>query len=336
MIMEMKTKFYNADIKERYFATIQNETTREITEYAFKKASKTEKIFGKDIYEMNINELAEVMKGLSASTPSSAYNQTFKFQHYIDWATENGLRQTNINPLETVDKKEWVKPFVSEYKQSYFTREQILDMCNELINYPDKAILLALFEGISGEGYSELLNLRINDIKNLDGRYFAALKDKNDNQRTIEISEELAHYFDKANSATEYYNKNGLSDSVRSSRGTLVESSYIFKKSSRGKHKEKDEQLDLFFINRKFVMFKEIFGTKHLRPKEVINSGIMHMANEIFMRDGELGLDQLKEIADRFDTTYSKYNDEYFRNTHVIKERLDNDFFKETYNIKLK
>ena len=97
-------KYYNADIKEKYFQTITNETVREITEYAFMKAKETEVMLNKDMYEMDIDELAMVVKGMGVSTENSAKSQAFKIQYYIDWASTNGLRKTNINPLKNEEE----------------------------------------------------------------------------------------------------------------------------------------------------------------------------------------------------------------------------------------
>ena len=55
------------------------------------------------------------------------------FEKYLDWAYNNGLRKSNINPLTFTDKVEWSKQYVAEYKNSYFTREKVLDMTREML-----------------------------------------------------------------------------------------------------------------------------------------------------------------------------------------------------------
>lgn len=315
-------KFYNAAIKEEYFNTFQNKATQEITEYAFKKAKNTEELLGKDIYEMNKDELGELIKGLSASTVDSAYNYAFKFQYYIDWASKNGHREINRNPLaEIEDKKEWVQPFVARYKQSIFTRDEILDMCEKLANYPDRAVLLSLFEGISGEGYSELLNLRAKDLSEKDDKYYATLHNKNGEFRTIEISEKLHYYLHKANEASVYYNKNGESDSLRSSESLLVESAYIFKKAARGKQEGK---LDLWFVNRKFQSFKKLFDAEFLVAKEVSESGMLHMINEFYKANGVIDSETWESVSTHYNKSILK-----------TKEKANSKMFEEKYGYKI-
>lgn len=329
----MTEKYYNAEIKNEYFETFQNAATKEITEYAFKKAKKTEEDLRKDIYDMNIDELGDLIRSLGASTIDSAYNYAFKFQYYIDWASKNGYRKTNINPLDIIeDKKSWVEPFVARYKQSIFTRDEILDMCERLANYPDRAVLLGLFEGIVGEGYSELLNLRAKDLSEKDEKYFATLHNKNGEIRTIEISEKLYIYLNKADEAPVYYNKNGESESLRSSESILVESPYIFKKSARGKQEGK---LDLFFVNRKFQLFKELFGAEFLRAKEVINSGILHMVNEFYQQKNHIEESDWVEIAEQYDTNFIEYKGKKQRNVIAIKEKANSQIFEEKYGYKV-
>src|SRR5690606_21423647 len=134
--------------------------------FIFKRTKETEEALNKDIYDMGKFELAEVIKALSASTVNSAYTKAVQLEMYIDWAIENGYVESNINPLTNINKKEWVATFVATYKQEVFTRKDILNLCEtDLYNVADKAILLCVFEGIAGEGYSEMLNLRTKDLK---------------------------------------------------------------------------------------------------------------------------------------------------------------------------
>lgn len=280
---------------------------------------------------MNIEELKDVIKGLEASTIDSAYNYFFKLEYYIDWATK--YRTTTINELAAItDKREWVSKCVASFRQPVYKREQILDMCKELDNYPDRAVLLALFEGIGGEGYSELLNLRSKDLTEKDGRYYATLYDKHGNSRTLEISEKLDEYLRKTDDETVYRNKNGKSESIRSSESLLVPSPFIFKKAARGKQ---EGALDLFFVQRKFTMFKELFETSFITPKRIINSGMLHHVNEIHQKQGFMTYDDWITIAEIFNTSIIKYNGEDTRNILTLKKKLQKRNSKKYMDIKL-
>lgn len=327
-------KFYNGEIKIEYLNTIQHPETRKLTAYPFMAAKETEeKIYKKDLYDMSIDEIADVMKALSVSSANTAYNHAVKFEQYIDWAIENGYVGSNINPLSGLESKlEWSKQFVATYKQSAFTRQQILGMCEGLENYVDRAVLLALFEGISGEGFSEILNLRTKDLKEEDGKYFATLYQKDGSSRTIEISEYLYDTLHKADAAPEYYNKNGHAENDRQSTSKFLDSEFIMKKTTRGKQ---EGALTLFFVNRKFQIYKEVFNLKYLKSKDIQVSGMMHMANELYNRDGEFKQEHLHEIGDQFDTSMTRVDKYENRNTNVIKLLLKTDQFKNLYSYDL-
>ena len=49
-------------------------------------------------------------------------------------------------------------------KTDLFTKQEIIDICDALANAQDKFIIYALFSGIRGNKYSDLVNLKVNDI----------------------------------------------------------------------------------------------------------------------------------------------------------------------------
>lgn len=333
--MSSNEKYYNAELKEKYLDTIENESTKYITSFPFQKAKTTEEQLNKDIYEMNIDELEYVMREQGSSSVDSAYVNTLRFEQYITWAIENGLLPNNINPITTLsDKREWASQFVAKYRQTVFTRDEILEMCKDLANDIDKALLLALFEGIVGSGYAELLNLRrehLNETK--EGNYTATLYDADGSNRTINISKELYEFLVAADKQTEYFNKNGKAESERSATSELEETPYIFKKTTRGRQGGK---LDLFYVNAKFTkVYKKVFDLKFIKAKNIETSGIMHMAHKLYSEKGKLTQEELKEIADQYNTSTSSYKGNEQRRTIVIKQILKSDLFKDLYGYEI-
>ena len=49
-------------------------------------------------------------------------------------------------------------------KTDLFTRQEIIDICDSLANAQDKFIIYALFSGIRGNKYSDLVNLKVEDV----------------------------------------------------------------------------------------------------------------------------------------------------------------------------
>lgn len=327
-------KFYNPEVKEKYLNSIENENTRYVTMYPFITAKKQEEQLKKDIYEMNIDELALVMGDQKASSIDAAYVNASRFEQYINWAIENGLLPNNLNPITNLpDKREWAAQFVSTYRQSVFTRKELLEMCKDLANDVDKAVLIALFEGIAGKGYAELLNLQTKHLKEVaKDKYTAQLFDADGSDRTINISKELYKLLLAADSQPEYFNKNGQAENERSSISKFEDSPYIFKKTTRGKQGGK---LNNFFVLRKMEMFKEIFELKYLKAKHIADSGMMHMANEMYNSKGELTVEDMREIAVHYNTSIVIYKGEEQRRTIDVKKVLSTDLFKNLYGYEI-
>ncbi|MGB2870418.1 hypothetical protein, partial [Psychrobacillus psychrotolerans] len=306
--------------------------TRTTMFFSLRNATKTERQLNKDLYEMNIDELSVVLSGAKSSTISSVHNYIMSFSRYIDWAYRKGLAVRNINPLSQKDHVEWGRQFVTSYMNTILTREQIIDMLQELANEIDQAVLLALFEGISGEGFSELLNLKMDDIDEEDGKYFANLKDQNGDKRTIEISERLHKLLQLADTQTEYINKNENGTLPQTLYSQLYEGDRIFKKSKRGKVTE-DNLLTHLFVNRKFNMFKKVFDNHYLNARDIKKSGICHLAYTLYGEKGKLETEDFIEIGNHYDTIWTSTKGKRYRNVTAIKKILNSDIAIGTYKV---
>ena len=74
----------------------------------------------------------------------------------------NILKNKNIN--YQVKEEKLVDKCVIFDESKYFTKSQILDICNLLLNACDKFIIYAMFYGILGKEYNDLRNIKIKDI----------------------------------------------------------------------------------------------------------------------------------------------------------------------------
>jgi integrase len=98
-----------------------------------------------------------------------------------------------------------------------------------MMNGQDQAYLFLIFEGILGEKFSELRELKFSDI-NWDKKT-VYVKERN---KHIEVTDECIKYLQKAFNENTYYQYN--SESGQFSEKELLESQYIFKniRSPRG------------------------------------------------------------------------------------------------------
>jgi hypothetical protein len=232
---------------------------------------------------------------------------------------------------------EFNKKFVAIYQNTYYTREKLNEMIDGLANDVDGALLLALFEGVSGKGYGEILNLKSEDItEHIEGEktyYTIDLKDST-GERTIRITQQLADLLVDADSEPDYVSNNGQDGTEGRYLVDYEPSEFIFKRANRGAIK--DDRLNHFWVQRKFSNFKEFFDNEYFKPKNIRDSGMMHMAHCLFKERGEFGREELMEIADQFDVfKISEKDGKVLRNVTKMREVVTREAFEELYGYKL-
>lgn len=138
----------------------------------------------------------------------------------------------------------------------YLDRDDILAMCEAMINPRDRAILLGEFEGLNGIEYQELLEIEPDDIKE-DGQIY--IKSRAD---YFEASPQLIAYLQDAKGQKEYiYLKpTGREEAVR-----LVENGTMLKALSKGNTTERR----LIYLNLvragNVLGFKDKVSYRHIR-----------------------------------------------------------------------
>lgn len=318
-----KNRMFNPDIKEEFLNTYENEETQRTIAYIFYKSKTTEEMLGKDLCEFNIYELEEALFCMNPLTKRASETNGRFISLYIDWAISKGLLTSNINPLST-KSSEWFEQFVDKNKKIYFSEQELNVMINDLINASDAVILRLLFEGAGGYGLSELLNLTKNHIK-FDN--VLELKDDREGVRRLKFSDECIRLVINALREKEYYLKNGLGE--RNDVFKLVENEYVIRPIQR-RSKTTTDVADKHLIYRRIATIKEFFNLNYLTAKNIQRSGMIKMAKELFLRDGELRSKQFYEIAERFGL---KKNTAGYYNTTVLKEFINRENITNLYGI---
>ena len=284
---------------------------------------KEEKIT-KDITEMNEEEIKDILIKLKFSTITSAINNINTYKRYIDYYNKEN------NPFYNFDSySELASEVIAKDKNPRYTRQEILDMINELNNYTDQALILALFEGIKGKSFSELLTLKTSNLYEKDGKYYAKVFDSaNQDYRPndVQISEKLYELLHKADSQPTY-RTNNEQEIVET---PFNESEFIFKKAKKGR--QGGNILDRHFITRKFIFFKQFFGNENLSADDIVRSGMMYMAYELFKESNKIGKQELLSIGEHYNTVMATSNGkDFYRNITDIKRKIFNEQLGELY-----
>lgn len=120
------------------------------------RALEFEKKFNKFLYEFTIDEVLEMYKSIHAISERSLQNFNLILKHFTRWIAD--YKRINIVNIYDEVNKDLIRNCIDTNKRDslVLTKEDLIDMQNELLNYTDKSILFLLFEGVGGHMLKEL------------------------------------------------------------------------------------------------------------------------------------------------------------------------------------
>ncbi|MGE7916536.1 hypothetical protein [Lysinibacillus xylanilyticus] len=320
----LKENVFNKEIKEWYIKSLDVQENS-LTTYLslFNKATLLENQKNKDIFDMHKVELEELFYSLKSPSPQSISASIGFIARYIDWAIMNGYTDNRSQRLPSIIDMEYCSKFVYKASIVRYTREQLLTYMNAFDDQRHAVFLLCLFEGIKGEGYSEILNLKMEDLMNENGLYFAKLTNSKGYSRAIEISEDLYWRLERLDKVS--------STSLQPKQGQkyFSDSTYIFKKANA---KGEDLQLRASFGNRALDLAKSIFDNSNLIASTMQVSGMMWYIWELLKHKEAKVLNKeiLEKVASKYDTGYANKDSKYVSYS-ILQHKLDFDFMKANY-----
>jgi len=320
----LKENVLNKDIKEWYLKSLDIQDNS-LTTYLslFNKATLLENQKNKDIFNMNKVELEELFYSLKSPSPQSISASIGFIGRYIDWAIMNGYTDNRSQRLPSIIDMEYCSRFTYKASIVRYTREQLLTYMQLFEDQRHAVFLLCLFEGIKGEGYSEILNLKMEDLKDDNGVFLAKLTNNKGYNRIIEITEELYWRLDRLDKIS--------STSLQPKQGQkyFSDSTYIFKKANA---KGEDLQLRASFGNRALDLAKSIFDNSNLIASTIQVSGMMWYIWELLKHNEEKVLNKeiLEKVASKYDTGYVNKDSKYVSYS-ILQHKLDFDFIKTNY-----
>jgi len=321
---------YNVEYKEAFLEASEHaEETKNQYRLYFKKTEPFENQKGKDLFDMDFDMLEELFYWVQRKTERSAVNFFNTIKNYITWAKDNGYGESPLNPIIDTINTEFVSKYLYKEGIKYYTRKDLFKYFENMNNVRDKALVLALFEGISGNKFSEIINLRREDLSEKDGKYYASLlSDEVDlTHRQLEISEELYNMVIEAYNAQEYKNTSGRVNRI-------VDGEYIFRKSRIGGN---DVRITVPMLQNTIInVIKPAFDDVQITTTSINNSGVMHYANEYMNSDRVLTKEIATRVAEKFDLYGLEIKGKKYPSFMRFKEIIDVDYMEEEYgNFKL-
>jgi integrase len=313
--------FYNEYQKQRYLKSV-TENEFPFHERLLRRASISENVYNKDLYDFNLPEIERFLKYLKPTKLSTSRNNAYIVNNYITWANAQKLRQTNINPLSGIMDDEFFNKFVDEAKKTLFTEDEIDYIISKTVNFQDKVILRLIFEGVTGDGVEELLNLREKNIDYENNRLL--LTDKDKSTRIITVSDKCMALIRGALNETEYLSKNGDTNDSKAKSVKLVKSDYVLKTGMVGKNRDGEVKADRYLVFRRLTTLREFFDEPYLNVTNIRDSGMLKMAADLYYERGKLDKEEYEVIWKQFNLGKIVLNGEQTINYFPYKKQFLN------------
>ena len=240
----------------------------------FKKVAPYEQHLGKDCSQFTKKEIITMYANFEAKSVYVLMNYNTILKAYCAWMKYyHGLSHDIEYDGLTIDS---LRPLVPNGANNILSRQDVIDIEDQLYNWVDKAIVEALWEGLSGNSMRDLVGIDSSMINHNkmelhlpDGRVFG-------------LTERLYGFLNSAFEETEYV---CYGETLRIKK--LTGYGKIYKERDNAHAKDSDDKY-FRWVYRKIQNFRAHVGIDGLTMKNVSISGMCH-----YLREGmaETGLD---------------------------------------------
>lgn len=260
---------YNETIKKRYIQEKESTTNTPVGYLTrqFNKSKSFEQRLNKDISNFTVYEIEDFYKTLNMTSAESLTVLNSHLSLYTQWCLQQNLVsdcQNHFAEIVSSSLIDYINTFA--LKKSVITRETLYEWIDDFVNPSDAFIMLALFEGIEGENYCELFNLKMSDF---DGN-----KVKLCTGRELTVSSKLVSLAEKSNEEMVYYSvaSNG------SRKFPFLDEDLIIKNYPNCRSDEAYQKGKRIYgrVKRNF----EVIGIdKYMKPRSLFDSGKIDYIN---------------------------------------------------------
>lgn len=252
------------------------------------------------INEYNYDELITFLKSLGSSSQASLVIYVNMIRKFFLFCIQQGKMDDSIDFTRTIDYNTLVRCVDNhKNKHRYITEKEFNKSLDNLVNSTDRGYLQLIFEGVVGKEYSEILNIKEEDV-DLDNNTIDIKNEDGTLNRVVNISDGLADTINEIMDTDIIYHNNVLpsceNDGDMSFKkevcrvDNLAMSEYLFKPTERflglKATKEKIErgeyngrQVDGKTVsNRLFKILKSWCELEYVSPNTLYRSGVVNRA----------------------------------------------------------
>lgn len=284
---------YQSEIKESFIKDyMKSRVVAKTSLYSlFNKTEKFEKRLNKDCYQFTEDEVLNMYKEFKSKSVNVLLNYNVILKAYS--AYQIYYQKLNIDNVYQDISKDKLMPLVPEDAMKVLSREDIINIEEQLLNWTDKAIVEALFEGLSGNSMRDLISVNESMINHKTKQLVFS------DGRVFKLTDRLHHLLVKSFGETEYICY-GKTFKVKKLTGIGC----LYKERDNAHALESDDR-NFRWVYRKIQNIRKYVGINNLTMKNLAAAGLVHYLREGMNQTG-LGLKEFlltengKEIMDKY------------------------------------
>lgn len=298
---------YNETLKKRYILEKEREVIidENYLDRLFNKVSKMEEEYQKDVRDFTVYQIKEFYKLLNTSSVDSLYVMNSQLSMYVQWCLSQNLVADNQNHFLEITAED-IKLCINKamFDKKVITKEMLYKLLNEMLNPRDKFVALGLFEGLKGQNYQELLELKPEDINGNIAKLCT--------NRTVTLSEKLCSIIQECIKEDTYYCYGATMRQM-----PLIDRGCVFKH-----YPNVSESVSSFQAGRNmYQAFQRMINHTGMPPfvttNNIFESGKLSMVKE---KAKELGMTDVEYInSDYIREVDEQYNCRIIRTQFILK-----------------
>ncbi len=320
---------YNEERKQWFLNECgYEEPTVELLKKIFKSTELEERTFGKDLCEFNEDEAIDLLKSYNSKSRRRLKSTAKFLSVYYQWCYQKNIIKNILNPFDertinfVIDN---IIP-VEVFSDKFFTKKDIIGYIGSLLDDINKFILLAPFYGLKGEGYIEIINLKMKDLD--EERKTVKLA----TGRIAKVDDLFIEYMKKAEKVENYITENEPNN--RNYKAYIYNSNgYIIKSCGGGSDLE---PVKASFINQRLIRIKAQIGNKFISISNLYKNGLINYVKEQYSLKGislkEALFSELNGKLYVHDEETQKYIEEFGSRMTVRMLRLELKEYIDIYN----
>lgn len=277
MNKERKERF----IKEEY----DGKTSRETAEIVMEDVEEEEDRIRKDVTDWSYDEVLVFFKSLGTSSIHRLNNYSLITKKYAEWILKKEKEEFNVIDRDTL----LTCLNVRDLKNRIISRRDIEWACSMFPNPANSFLLLALFEGIFGDGMEDIIYIKLSDI-NIDNQIA-----KLHSGRMISVSNKLIKYAIESEAEYKFWT---ISGDERMMNYKQIPDLILKPK--------KNSSSDVISMPHNILskMMEYCGLPKNITPGSILESGIIDL---IKSRSNELKIEHEEYIRKYSDEIFEKY-----------------------------